>query len=402
MPVTPLYIDWLHLILRWLHIIAGIAWIGASFYFIWLNNHVRPPADQATRDEGIDGELWALHGGAFYRVHRFGLAPDRLPETLHWFKWEAYVTWLSGVALLALVYWMGARVYMIDPAVANLELWQALTIGIGVLPVGWIAYDLLQKSPLGKSNLGFAAVSFALMTGAAWGLSQVFSGRAAYMHVGAMLGTIMAGNVLFNIIPGQKELVRAKQENRVPDAFVAKQAKERSLHNNYITLPVLFIMISNHYPFTYGHERSWAVLAAISIIGGFVRHWFNLRGQGKVNHWIWPAASAGMIALALVTAPRSATTGDERKIAFAEVRAVVDRRCVSCHSATPTDELFKDPPLGVKYDTPDEIRNMSEKIKIRVVDAKTMPLANKTGMTDEERRVIELWIAQGARVTEAQ
>lgn len=400
-----LLFDWLHLIVRWLHIIAGIAWIGASFYFVWLNNHLEDPAAAETRKAGIDGELFAIHGGGFYRVHRYALAPEQLPETLHWFKWEAYVTWLSGMALLSLVYWLGASAYMVDPNVAALEPWQAVAIGAAALVVGWFAYDLLQKSPLGRNNLLFGLVGFVLAAALAWGLTQLLSGRAAYIHVGAMLGTIMAGNVFFNIIPSQKDLVRAKEEGRAPDEKIAKAAKNRSLHNNYITLPVLFIMISNHYPFTFGHVHSWAVLAAISIIGALVRHWFNLRGQGRLNRWIWPAASVGMIALALVSAPRgtfeSAPKVESRRVDFYEVQAIVQNRCISCHSANPTDEMFQAPPLGVKYDTPAEIKAMAEKIKTRVVVAKTMPLANRTGMTDEERRTIGLWIDQGASIEAA-
>ncbi|MCE9599869.1 MAG: urate hydroxylase PuuD [Spirochaetia bacterium] len=388
-------LDWLQLFIRWLHIIAGVAWIGASFYFVWLNNHLRPPAE---KHKEIDGELWAIHGGAFYQIHRFGLAPGKIPEQLHWFKWEAYVTWLSGISLLILMYYFKAKVYLIDAA-SPMPVWQAIAIGVGGLASGWVIYDLLQRSPIGKNNALFGAIFFLLTCGAAFAFSHFFSGRAAYIHVGAMLGTIMVGNVFFNIIPSQKDLVKAAEEGRTPDKKVAAAAKNRSLHNNYITLPVLFIMISNHYPFTYAHQYNWIILAVVSLAGALIRHWFNLKGQGKKNYWLWPTAALGLIALALVTAPpRTRKPELVKPITFAEVQPVIQKHCTRCHSDHPTDEIFKAAPLGVKYDSAEQIKALAEKIKTRAVDSESMPLGNKTKMTREERDLLGSWIEQGAPI----
>ncbi len=389
-------IDWLNLLVRWLHVIAGVAWIGASFYFVYLNNHLRPPVDEEQKKKGIDGELWAIHGGGFYFIERYAVAPEKIPKGLHWFKWEAYTTWISGFALLVLVYYMDTS-YLIDPAVMQLTHWQAVLIGLGTLIAGYTIYDLMCRSPLGKHDLWFGIVGFAIATGFAYGLTQVFNSRGAYIHVGAMLGTIMAANVFMNIIPNQREVVAAMKEGRTPDAEKAKRAKQRSLHNNYITLPVLFIMISNHYPFTYGHAYNWAILAAISIIGAIVRHWFNLRGQGHRNLYIWPIAAVAMIALVFVTAPPKEEAGE--KVSFSQAREIIQKHCVSCHSKAPTDKVWKVAPLGAMYDTPEQIKAMASKIKARAVDSKTMPLANKTGMTDEERKTLGRWISQGADIT---
>ncbi|MBL8018496.1 MAG: urate hydroxylase PuuD [Leptospirales bacterium] len=387
-------LDWLQLFIRWLHIIAGVAWIGASFYFVWLNNHLRPPAEKHNE---IDGELWAIHGGAFYQIHRFGLAPGKIPKELHWFKWEAYVTWLSGISLLILMYYFEAKVYLIDAA-SPIPVWQAIAIGVGGLAGGWIVYDLLQRSPIGQNNLLFGILFFALTCGAAFVFAHFFSGRAAYIHVGAMLGTIMVGNVFFNIIPSQQELVKAAEEGRTPDKKVAQAAKNRSLHNNYITLPVLFIMISNHYPFTYGHKYNWIILAVVSLCGALIRHWFNLKGQGQKNYWLWPTAALGLMALALVTAPARMQKANAEPVPFAKVQPIIQKHCVGCHSERPTDQVFKAAPLGVKYDTPEQIKAMAEKIKTRAVDSESMPLGNKTGMTREERDLLGSWIEQGARI----
>lgn len=385
-------LEWLSLCLRWLHIVAGAAWIGTSFYFNWLNNNIRPPE---VPEDRVKGELWSVHGGHFYRVVKYTVAPERLPRTLHWFKWEAYTTWLSGFALLTVVYYVDADLYLVDPSVRGPSAPVAIAIGIGALLVGWIVYDLLCKSPLIEHPVPFVLVGFALATGAAYGLTQVFGSRAAYIHVGALLGTIMAANVFRVIIPNQRVAVRAMEEGREPEAKPGIDAARRSLHNNYLTLPVLFIMVSNHYPFTFGHEWNWAILAAISLIGAGVRHWFNLRGKGQRNVWILPAAAAGMVALALVSAPRDLR--DAEPVAFETVRGIVETRCLSCHSATPTQPGFDAPPQGVTFDTPEQIVALAPRIHTVVYVSKTMPLSNLTGMTDQEREQIAVWFAQGAK-----
>ncbi len=384
--------EWLSLCLRWVHIIAGAAWIGASFYFNWLNNNIREPE---VPEDRVKGDLWSVHGGHFYRFVKYTVAPERLPKTLHWFKWESYTTWITGFALLIVVYYVDAKLYLVDPGVRELSPAAAIGVGVGALLLGWIVYDLLCKSPLIERPVPFAAVCFALATGAAYGLTQTFGSRAAYIHVGALLGTLMAANVFRVIIPNQRVAVEAMKAGREPDAKPGIDAARRSLHNNYMTLPVLFIMVSNHYPFTYGHEWNWAILAAISVVGAGVRHWFNLRGKGRRNVWILPAAAAGIVALAFVSAPRDLR--DAEPVAFETVRGIVEQRCLGCHSATPTQGGFAVAPQGVMFDTPDQIVSLAPRINNVVFVSKTMPLGNLTGMTDEERAQLGAWFAQGAQ-----
>lgn len=389
-------LDWLQLGVRWLHMIAGIAWIGASFYFVWLNNHVRRPEDPNAPDGEKDGELHAIHGGGFYRVQRYALAPNALPHDLHWFKWEAYTTWLSGISLLILVYYLNPEVYLVDKTVANISGTAAVLFGIGFLIAGWFVYDFLQRSPLGKNQLAFGIVFFSLVIGASWYLCHTFGGRAAYLHVGAMLGTIMVGNVFFTIIPSQRELVLAKKEGRLPEKKMAEAAKNRSLHNNYITLPVLFIMISNHYPMTFSHEYNWAILGAISLGGALIRHWFNLRGQGRSAPWLWVVSVVVFATVIVLTAPRKSSAG--APVAFTQVNSLIQKHCVGCHSDKPSDAVFKIAPNGVKYDTAQQVQAMAAKIKARAVDTPSMPFGNKTNMTKEERELLGRWIDQGAKI----
>ncbi|GIW71984.1 MAG: hypothetical protein KatS3mg102_1526 [Planctomycetota bacterium] len=396
--------DWLDLLLRWAHVIVGIAWIGASFYFNWLENALERTGKRA----GIAGDLWAIHGGGFYFVEKYELAPARLPERLHWFKYEAYFTWITGFCLLVVVYYLDAAAKMIDPEIAAIGPWSAIGIGIGTLVVGWLGYDALCRSRLGERPVALALTGFLLAAAVAFALCQLLSGRAAYLHVGALLGTCMAANVFFVIIPNQKALVRAAAEGRRPDPQLGKKALQRSLHNNYLTLPVVFVMISHHFPATYGHPWNWAVLAAIALVGAAVRHWFNLRGRGQYNAWLLPAAVLGLVGLALVTSPRarSAIAGGGstarlelgEPVPFARVREIVQARCVSCHSAHPTDEVFTFAQGGVRLDTPEQIRARAERIKFRAYDTRTMPFLNKTGMTDEERQTLARWVLQGARL----
>ncbi len=391
---------WLSLALRWGHLITGVAWIGTSFYFNWLNSRLQPPPPRdGPAEPGVDGELWSVHGGGFYRVVKYMVAPKQLPRTLHWFKWEAYATWVSGFALLVLVYYVGARAYLIDPQVAALGPAAAIAIGVGALAVAWLVYDVLCRSPLAARPAFFALLLFALGTGLAFGLTRVFSARAAYLHVGAAVGTIMAANVLMVIIPAQREMVDAMTAGRASNAARGRQAALRSLHNNYFTLPVLFIMVSSHYPETFAHRWNWLILAGLSVIGVATRHWFNLRNQGRRSAWLLPGAALGMVALAVVTAPPTnpAAAGPGGETAgFADVRVVIARRCAPCHSAAPTNAAFPAAPKGVLLDTPEQIRTAAPRILAQAVESQTMPLGNLTGMTPEERALLGRWITAGA------
>lgn len=382
--------QWLSLSLRWVHVIVGIAWIGTSFYFNWLNSRLRSPE---APEAGVSGELWSVHGGGFYRVVRYDVAPARLPRTLHWFKWEAYATWITGFGLLVLVYYLGAEAYLVRPG--GLGPVPSVAVGVGTLVGGWLAYDALCRV-LGARPALLSAVGFVLAAAAAYGLTRVFSSRGAYIHVGAMLGTIMAANVFRVIIPSQREMVAAMAAGRTPDAARGAHAALRSLHNNYLTLPVLFIMISNHYPVTYGHRYNWAILAGIAILGAATRHAFNLRNQGRPKAWLLPAAAAGMLALAFVTAPRPRADG-VLTVDDAAARAIIERRCVPCHGATPTQPGFPAPPLGVRLDTMEEIRRYADRIEAVAVSTETMPLGNLTAMTADERVRLGVWIRQLVR-----
>jgi uncharacterized membrane protein len=392
--MDPYYREWLALLVRWLHVIAGIAWIGSSFYFNWLDGNLRAPEKPKA---GVGGELWSVHGGGFYVVEKYQVAPEQLPKTLHWFKWEAYTTWLSGVGLLVLVYYLGGSAMMVDHMKADVTYPAAIAIGASVLIGGWVVYDLLCMSPLVDNTKLFAGLGFCLLTAVAYGLSLVLGNRAAYIHFGAMLGTIMVGNVFFVIIPGQRELVSALRAGKEPDAVKGLRAKQRSLHNNYFTLPVLFIMISNHYPMTFDHRFGWLVLMAVAVIGASVRHWFNLRNKGKQNRWLLPAAAVATIGLIAVTAPR-ATSAKGPNVEFAAAYGVMQKRCVACHSKAPTDDIFKVAPNGVMFDTPEQIKGRIDAIQQRAVSTSSMPLGNKTHMTEEEREILGRWIAQGAPI----
>ena len=390
-------LGWLNLALRWGHVITGVAWIGTSFYFNWLNSRLAPPE---RAEPGVAGELWSVHGGGFYRVVKYAVAPGRLPTTLHWFKWEAYATWLTGVSLLALIYYLQAGALLVAPD-KGFAPGVVIGIGVGTLVVSWLFYDVLCRSPLGSRPVLLTALGFGLVTALAWGLTQLMSPRAAYLHVGAALGTIMAANVLMVIIPSQQQMVAAITLGRSPDAARGEQAALRSLHNNYLTLPVLFIMVSNHYPATYGNGLNWAILAGLSAVGVLTRHWFNIRNQGRRAVWILPAAALGMVALAFVSQPKrlpAPPAGPSDGVSFTDVRVVVARRCAACHSATPTMAGFAAAPAGVLLDTPDQIHLLAPRIQAVAVAAQTMPLGNVTGMTPEERELLGRWIREGARL----
>lgn len=394
--LIPYALDWLNLVVRWLHVITGIAWIGASFYFVWLDNTIRPPTPGSDlANKGVSGELWAVHGGGFYNPQKYLVAPSTLPKELHWFKWEAYSTWLSGFALLTIVYYFNAQAMMVDKSVADLSSWQAVGIGLGSLLLGWTVYDLLCRSKLGQRELAFGVVMFVFLSASAWVLNKYLSGRAAYIHVGAMIGTIMVANVLMLIIPGQRKMVAAMAAGGKPDPIHGLRAKQRSVHNNYFTLPVLFIMISNHYAMTYHHEHAWAVLATIMAAGVFIRHFFNLRHRGRTE-WRYPAIGVLLLlALAVAIAPKAPVAAPATQ--FSQVQAIVRQRCVSCHSVQPTQAGFVTAPAGVMLNTPDAIHQNAARIYQQAVQIKAMPLANMTNMTDAERAQVGAWFEAGAK-----
>ncbi len=392
-------IEYAGLLLRWLHVIAGIAWIGSSFYFIWLDNSLDPPPPGSEEQrKGVAGELWAVHGGGFYNPQKYAVAPAALPEKLHWFKWEAYTTWLSGTALLVVVYWLHAQVMMVDPSVAALTPLQAVGIGAAGMVGSWIAYDLLCKSPLGRNNALLGAVVFALLTALAWGMGQLLGGRAAFIQVGVSIGTIMAANVFFVIIPGQRRMVEAMRAGRAPNPADGRKGKQRSVHNNYFTLPVVFTMISNHYSATYSHPYNWAVLALIGAAAVLIRHFFNLRHKG-IYAWQYPAAGAVLLGFTgWWTMPHPVPLPPVHgEVNFARVRGIIGQRCVTCHSPAPTFAGITAPPAGVLLHTPENILNNSQRLYQQVVVTRIMPLGNATQITEEERAVIAAWIKAGAK-----
>lgn len=381
--------EWLNLALRWLHLTAGIAWIGSSFYFVWLDNHLTKPAEG-----DASGELWSVHGGGFYHNQKYQVAPSHMPERLHWFKWEAYFTWISGFSLLVLIYYVGAHSFLIDPAKAALSPGAAIAISLVALALGWLIYDGLCRSPVGSSNLMLGIWWFAILLFAAALLDRLFNARAAYLHVGAIIGTVMVANVFFVIIPNQRKVVADLVAGRTPDPALGAGAKQRSLHNNYMTLPVLFIMISPHYPMTYGAERPWVVLALLGLTGVAVRHVFNLRGRGR------PTGPTIVLAAALALASVSYVTLEQRgaaraapqsaqPITFADVQPILATHCAACHNVDP-------PPRGVALDNWEHVRAASARIKAVTVDTQVMPLGNPTGMTPAERQTLGAWIAAGS------
>jgi len=384
--------EWLNIVVRVLHFTFGIAWIGASFYFVFLENALN--RTENVRDE-LAGNLWAIHGGGFYYLEKYKIAPKTIPKHLHWFKYEAYFTWISGFALLFIIYYFNASAMLIDNNVMKLTAVQAIGIGIGSFVVAWFIYDFLCKSTMRKKPFLFALTGIIILTGFAYFYSHVFSARAAFMHFGAMIGGIMVANVFFVIIPSQKAMVKAAKKGEMPDPQKGENALFRSINNNYFTLPVLFVMVSNHFPSTFGNKYQWIVLAAISIGSAGIKHWLNLREQGKLSVWILPVSVIILLAAAYVTAPQSSNHKCST-ISYAEVNSIIQQRCVQCHSSKPTDNIYTAPPNGVKYDTPMEIAAKKDLIMQRVVVTKTMPQNNKTNMTLEEREVLRCWIEQGA------
>jgi uncharacterized membrane protein len=377
--------DWGNLLFRWLHVIAAIAWIGGSFYFIALDNHLEPPKDPRDAERGVGGEAWEVHGGGFYRVEKFRVAPGRLPERLHWFKWEAYTTWLSGFMLFVVVYYAHASSFLVDRSVADLSSWEAIALSVAGLAIAWLVYDGLCRTFPNEGVL--AVLVFAFIVASSYASWRLFAPRAAFLQVGAMIGTMMVGNVFFVISPAHWKLVRAKEAGRAPDPRWNAAGKTRSVHNNYLTLPVVFAMLSNHFPFTYGHKNGWLVLVALMAIGALTRHYFNLRQRG-LNVWpILGVAAAGVIALAIVIRPSpTSPAAAGPPVSFAQAKGIVLLRCAPCHQGV-------SPPAGVNLQQPEQIKKNADGIKAMAVDTHAMPLGNKTGMTQAERDILARWLA---------
>ena len=389
-------VDWLDLLIRWLHVVAAIVWIGTSFYFVALDSHLLPPRKPRDSDEGVGGESWEIHGGGFYRIHKFRVAPETIPEPLHWYKWEAYTTWLSGFALLVVLYYLDAETYLVDASVRDLGTGTAIAISIALLALAWLVYDALCRL-LGDRELVLAAALVGFVAAAAYAASELFSARAMPIQVGAMLGTMMVGNVLFVIIPGHWELVHAKRAGREPDPVHGSKGKQRSVHNNYLTLPVVLAMLGPHFPFAFAGERGWLVLVALMLVGAWIRLYFNLRHRGRTV-WAIPATAAlAVLAIAIAIRPDDAEPAGTA-VPFVQVAVIVEQRCATCHSATPTNASFSSPPAGIAFDTPEQIRARAAAIDEQAVRTRAMPLGNETGMTDAERALLGRWIDQGARV----
>lgn len=387
--------DWANLLLRWTHFVAGIAWIGSSFYFIWLDRALTNPVQPKA---GVEGDLWMVHSGGFYQVEKRRPGPGEIPPVLHWFKWEAMLTWLTGIALLVLVFYLSGA-YLLDPGISRIGRGAAIALGIGLLIFSWPVYDRLWRSPLARRPAVATAVSLALLTAITILLCRVLSGRAAFMHVGAMLGTIMVANVWERIIPAQQQMVAATRAGQPADFTLGERAKQRSVHNSYMTFPLLFIMLSNHFPATYASPENWLVLLLLFVAGAAVRH--AMIGRGVSSRWALVPAGLALAGAMFLSTPKGAAQPAPGAAAdsippFVVVRAVIAQRCLPCHSQYPSDRTFGPAPGGVTFDTPESIARLAERIRVRAVETQTMPLANKTGMTDEERVLLARWIQVGA------
>jgi uncharacterized membrane protein len=391
--------EWLSLIIRWLHVVAGMAWIGSSFYFIHLDLSLKA---RAGLPEGVKGDAWQVHGGGFYHMVKYLVAPARMPDELTWFKWEAYTTWLSGFALLVLVYYMGAELFLIDRSVLNLRAAQAAVVALTSLIVAWLAYEALCRSPLGENETVLSLLGFLFLVGLTYGFTHVFSGRGAFTQIGALIGTIMVANVFAVIIPNQRKVIAALIAGREPDAKLGEQGRQRSVHNNYLTLPVIFLMISNHYPMLYATRFNWLIVAIVLLIGPVIRHFFNSRHEGKGSPWwTWGVAAAGMLAIAWLSAAGPREGGSRAAAApasFAAVQEVILSRCSMCHAAEPVWAGITAAPKGVLLDTTEHIRRHARLIDIWSVRSHAMPPGNITEMTSEERRLLAVWLSNGAAV----
>ena len=392
--------EWLSFGVRWLHVVVAIAWIGSSFYFIALDLGLRKGPHLP---HGVTGEEWQVHGGGFYHIRKYAIAPPEMPEHLTWFKWESYATWLSGAALLAIVYWAGAELYLIDPEKADLAVWQAVALSAGSLLVGWVIYDRMCKSRLGEDQTRLMLALFGVLVAMSFLYAQIFTGRAALLHLGAFTATIMTANVAHVIIPNQRVVVADLKAGRTPAAHLGAQARQRSLHNNYLTLPVLFLMLSNHYPLAFATDHNWIIASLVFLMGVTIRHFFNtMHAGGGMLWWTWGATAAlfatvawlstapsGPVAQAAEPSPRAARlTADP---AFAEVRDIVLTRCAMCHAAEPAWEGLAVAPKAVALETDADIARHARAIYLQAGVSRAMPPGNLTWLEDDERAVLADW-----------
>jgi uncharacterized membrane protein len=384
--------EWVNLLLRWFHMIVGIGWIGTSFYFMALDFGLDT---KERKSPGVSGTAWQVHGGGFYHVEKFTVAPPQLPAHLHWFKWDAYLTWMTGFGLLIVQYYLHAKSYLIDPSVMPLETWEAVAISVVSLLAGWAIYEALCRSPFGRNTVVLGTLVFALILIASVLYTKVFSARGAFLHVGAFVGTIMAFNVFMIIIPNQRKMVAQLLAGEVPDARYGAIGKQRSTHNNYLTLPVLVMMVSPHYPFLSAHPQSWLVVALIIVSGALIRHYINRVDAGDEwtsFGWAAPVAILAILGAIWLTAPRAPAAGGTA-VSDAEVLALTTRHCTMCHARKPTHESFQEAPKNVTLESIGEIRKYAPLILTQTVQNKAMPLGNQTVMTEDERAKIGQWIA---------
>ncbi len=406
----PQLYEWFALFIKWFHVICGIAWIGASFYFAWLDNSLETPP-KWKQDKGIKGDLWSVHGGGFYEIAKYKVGPEQMPEKLHWFKWEAYTTWITGSTLMIWMYYFNAQAYLIDPRVMELSSVQAISLGVLGILLGVVVYEGLLRSPLSKSKAAFVGAIIVFGGLFFYGFTHIFSGRGAFIHMGALIGSIMVNNVFHKIIPGQHKMVAQVAAGEEVDPAPGLEGKRRSIHNNYFTLPVIFLMISNHYPMIYQHPASWLVGLLIMVISAYIRHYFNLKHSGQQKPDVLVYGGTAMFLLAIVISWQAtekmptATTLEKAPEAESQTLAadaapqqiaqhIIAKRCSSCHSASPTDDVFKAAPSGVQFDNWQDIERWKSHIITRAVDNGDMPFMNKTQMTDEERQELKQALSQ--------
>jgi uncharacterized membrane protein len=389
--------EWLSLVIRWLHVVAGIAWIGSSFYFIHLDLSLKP---RSGLPQGVQGDAWQVHGGGFYHMVKYLVAPARMPDQLTWFKWEAYATWLSGFALLVIVYYLGAELYLIDKSVLDLTAPMAAAVAFGSLVATWLMYEGLCRSPLGRHEVALALVGYVVLVALTYVFTHVFSGRGALNQIGALIGTIMVANVFIIVIPNQKKTVAALLAGKAPNPAWGKEGKQRSVHNNYLTLPVVFLMISNHYPLIFATRFNWLIVAIVLAVGPVIRHFFNCRHEGKGSPWwTWGVATAGMLAVAWLSGagPRQTSTlARAQNVDVAAAHNVVLSRCSMCHMDAPVWPGVHSAPNNVLLDGPGNIQRHARLIEINAVRSHAMPPGNITQITDQERQILAAWIAAGA------
>ncbi len=387
-------LDWVNLVMRWVHFTAGIAWIGSSFYIIWLDQQLTASAPERWR---VEGKVWMVHCGGFYRVEKRRIVPGEMPAVLHWFKWEAALTWASGLMLLAVVYYLTGGALLVDPAVSPLSVGWATVLALGMLPAAWLVYHALWRSPLSRRPALAGFISLALLGAVTVLLFRVLSGRAAYIHVGSILGTLMVANVWAVILPAQQQMIDATRRGEEPDLSLGQDAKRRSLHNSYMTLPVLFLMLSTHFPQTYGNKLGWLILILLSVAGAAARH--AMIGRGPRRLWALAPMTLCFLAVVALATPRNvAPASGAAAVSFADVRSIIHRRCLTCHSTYPTDDVFRVAPNGMTFDTPQQIVRAAPRIMERAAVQRTMPPGNKTSMTDAERDILRRWVDAGAEL----